>query len=182
MSVDPSKLTAASGLKLDPAFRSDVAIADFRDAMASLAATACLVTARDDERRLGRTVTAAFSLSAEPPAIMVSIDRRAALADAIRRRRGFSFALMSTAQRDVADAFAGKVPAEGRFEHGEWQDWPSGHPRLGGAVAAMDCAVIGEIELGGHVLFVGGLREIALNREAMPLVWHHRQYNAIHPL
>lgn len=167
---------------LDPAFESTVDPSDFREAMSSLAATACLVTARDGETRLGRTVTAAFSLTAKPPAILVSIDAAAPLTAMIRKQGGFSFAMFAEGQQSVADAFAGKVLAEHRFEHGDWSEWSSGHPRLAGTVASMDCAVIGEIDLGSHVLFAGGLREIALDRAAKPLVWHHRQYNAVQPL
>lgn len=168
--------------ELDPSFESGVAMADFRDGMASLAASTCLVAARDGERRLGRTVTAAFSLSAKPPAILVSIAAGAPLAATIRKRGGFSFAIFAAGQQSIADAFAGKVAPEHRFEHGTWGDWDSGHPRLEGAVASMDCAVIGEIALGDHLLFAGGLTEIALDREAQPLIWHRRQYKSVQPL
>ncbi|SFJ95790.1 flavin reductase family protein [Celeribacter neptunius] len=167
---------------LDPTFESDVEMTDFRDAMAALAATACLVTAADGGLRLGRTVTAAFSLSAQPPAILVSIDASAPLAALIRKRAGFSFAIFAEGQQAIADGFAGKVPQEHRFEQGTWGDWPSGHPRLAHAVAAMDCSVIGEIELDSHILFAGGLTRIGLDRTARPLVWHQRQYKSVQPL
>ncbi|MGR3375385.1 flavin reductase family protein [Salipiger abyssi] len=177
-----STISAAVDLRLDRDFRSDIERRDFRDAMASLAANACVVTARGGEERLGRTVTAAMSLSVEPPAILVSIDAASPLAALIRREQGFSFAMLSETQQAVADAFAGKLPPEERFDAGSWGAWQSGQPRLDEAVAIMDCAVIGEIGLAGHILFAGGVRDIALDYSRSPLVWHHRRYNSVYPL
>uniref|UniRef100_UPI003BAC1D7C flavin reductase family protein n=1 Tax=Stappia sp. TaxID=1870903 RepID=UPI003BAC1D7C len=155
---------------------------DFRDAMASLAATACLVTAGSGPDRLGRTVTAAFSLSVDPPALLVSIAAGSALASRIRETGGFSFAMLSETQHDICDAFAGKEVAARRFDHGSWREWPSGQPRLSGAVAVMDCVVLGEMEVAGHILFAGGPREIDLGEGLQPLVWHSRRYHAVCPL
>ncbi|MWD27445.1 flavin reductase [Aquicoccus sp. SCR17] len=155
---------------------------DFRDAMAALAATACLVTAAEGEARLGRTVTATFSLAVDPPAILVSIKAGSDLATMIRRTGGFSFAMFAEAQRPVAEAFAGQLPAADRFGRGDWLRWSSGHPRLQGAVAAMDCVLAGEMETSGHFLFTGHPQDIALDRHRRPLVWHDRGFNAVHPL
>ncbi|WP_417279753.1 flavin reductase family protein [Celeribacter sp.] len=175
-------MSVVQHLELDPRFESGIEMQDFRDAMASLAATACLVTAGEGAARLGRTVTAAMSLTGAPPAILVSIDATSELAALIRKRAGFSFAMLAEGQRDIADAFAGKRPPEQRFEQGIWDSWSSGHPRLKQSVATMDCAVIGEIDLGSHILFAGGLSGIALDRALRPLVWHDRRYNAVQPL
>lgn len=154
---------------------------DFRNAMAALAASACLVTAAEGKVRIGRTVTAAFSLSVDPPSILVSIASGCELAEMIHARGGFSFAMLAHEQKSLADAFAGKLSPEHRFEVGEWREWASGHPRLMNAVAAMDCAVTGEMEANDHILFVGTAREIDLDDTRDPLVWHRRQYNALQP-
>lgn len=160
----------------------DTARQAFRDAMASLAASVCVVTAGDGPDRLGRTVTAALSLGIDPPAILVSIQAGAALAEKIRTGQGFSLAILSDDQQDVADAFAGRSGAGDRFGHGRWRRWPSGHPRLDGAVAALDCALIGEVPMAGHVLFAGTPRGIVQDAARHPLVWHHRRYAAVRPL
>lgn len=182
MIADDTDRSVSDMRQLDRGFHDHVAQRDFRDAMASLAASVCVVTARSGDERVGRTVTAALSLGIDPPAILVSIHAGSALATMIRAGRGFSFAMLSEGQRDVADAFAGKEAAERRFDHGDWRQWSSGHPRLTGAVAAMDCAVIGEMEMADHILFVGGPRQIDLDDSRNPLVWHRRRYNAVNPL
>lgn len=154
----------------------------FREAMASLSAAVCLVTAGSGQLRLGRTVTAGFSLGLKPPAILVSIATDADLTGRIRDERASSHSVLSDSQTAVADAFAGKAVPERRFEHGDWREWSSGQPRLNGAVASLDCAVISEIELDDHVLFVGAVRDIDRQPDARPLVWFGRRFHKIAPL
>lgn len=154
----------------------------FRNAMASLAATTCIVTAAEGRDRLGRTVTAVLSLGIEPPAILVSIQAGSELAAMIRRQGGFSFAMLQQDQQDVALAFAGKVDPAQRFDRGDWSAWPSGHPRLHGAVAAMDCTLRGEVETAGHILFIGHPQRIDLDQTRSPLIWHNRGFNTVQPL
>jgi len=168
--------------RLGSPFRPYAGKQGFRDAMASLGTTACLVTARRGDRLLGRTVTSVFSLSVDPPSILISINIGSELAEAIGETYGFSFAMLAETQRDVADVFAGRGDPEKRFDHGNWTEWPSGHPRLAGAVVAMDCDLIGTMETETHVLFAGGVTGVEVNRDTPPLIWHQRQYKAVAPL
>ncbi len=147
--------------------------------MASMGTTASLVTTQFGVECLGRTVTSVFSLSVEPPAILLSIDITSRLADHIVKTGGFSFALLAQGQQTIADAFAGRGDPERRFDTGRWLKWKSGHPRLIGAVAAMDCTVLGAVETGTHVLFVGGVVDIDLGTDRSPLIWQKRQYKAL---
>lgn len=179
MTEEQSDFRMPDTLRLEPALRPYVDTKTFRDAMAAMGTTASLVTTQLGAERLGRTVTAVLSLSVEPPAILISIDIASQLADHVIKTGGFSFALLARGQEAIADAFAGKVNTERRFDTGQWLTWKSGHPRLRGAVAAMDCAVLGAVETGTHVLFVGGVVDIDLVAERSPLIWHQRQYKAL---
>ncbi|MAZ15294.1 MAG: flavin reductase [Ahrensia sp.] len=171
--------TEPTAFRLGTAFRPFAAQRDFRDAMASFATTACVVTARHGDRRLGRTVTSLFSLSVDPPSILVSIDITSDLADMIGKSYGFSLAMLSRKQQNVADAFAGSGHPDQRFDHGYWSEWPSGHPRLAEAVVAMDCDLVGAMETETHMLFAGGVVAIETNFERQPLIWHQRRYKSI---
>ncbi len=168
--------------RLGSPFRPYAGRQGFRDAMASLGATACVVTARRGDRLIGRTVTSVFSLSVDPPSILISIAIGSELAEAIAETYGFSFAMLAEPQRAIADAFAGRGDPEKRFDHGNWTEWPSGHPRLAGAVAAMDCDLIGTMETETHVLFAGGGTGVEGNPDAQPLIWHQRAYKGLAPL
>ncbi|GGB21798.1 flavin reductase family protein [Allosediminivita pacifica] len=155
---------------------------EFRDSMAALAATACVVTCECDGQRLGRTVTAVFSLAVDPPSLLISIREDSELAATVRRAVGLSFTMLSQTQRPVAEAFAGHLAPAVRFDVGEWSAWPSGQPRLHGALACMDCALVDEMKVGGHSLFVVSPTKIDLDVASAPLVWHDRGFNLVRPL
>ena len=94
-------------MHLRPSRRPVVGNAEFRSAMAAMASTVSLVTARRGDERIGRTVTSVMSLSINPPTILISIDILSRLADLIAKTGGFSFAMLADDQSEVADAFAG---------------------------------------------------------------------------
>jgi flavin reductase (DIM6/NTAB) family NADH-FMN oxidoreductase RutF len=159
--------------------RPVVGKAEFRAAMSAIGSTVHVVTARQGEERLGRTVTSLMSLSAEPPTLMVSIDIMSRLADLISKTGGFSVAALADDQEAIADAFAGRVQAHERFNLGDWSAWPSGHPMLLGTAAAMDCEVIGSIETGTHVLFAGAIVDAETTTSRSPLVWQRHAYRRL---
>jgi flavin reductase (DIM6/NTAB) family NADH-FMN oxidoreductase RutF len=163
-------------MAMRPLRRPTVSDTEFRAAMSGLASSVHVVTARRGSERVGRTATSVLSLSAQPPAILVSIDIVSRLADVIARTGGFSLAMLASGQRDVSDAFAGQVLAEKRFSVGTWEDWPSGQPRLRGAVTNLDCEVIGAMETGTHVLFAGAIIEAETDTALRPLMWYRHGY------
>ncbi|QWK81526.1 flavin reductase family protein [Ochrobactrum sp. BTU1] len=151
----------------------------FRDGMAAAASTVCVVTTRLGVEKIGRTVTSVMSLSAEPPTLLISIDVSSRVVDHVLRTEGFSIALLAQGQQPIADAFAGHTALERRFDNGQWSAWKSGHPRLNGALAVMDCTLLGSIETQSHVLFAGGVVDIDLDQQRTPLVWQQRQYRSV---
>ena len=168
-------------MRLHPARRPPVGGAEFRAAMSAMASTVSVVTARQGDERVGRTVTSMLSLSAAPPTLLVSIDIVSRLADVIAKSGGFSIALLADDQQDIADAFAGRVDPEGRFDLGSWSEWPSGHPMLLGAATALDCEVVGAIETGTHVLFAGVVIEAETITSRSPLLWQRHDYHRLVP-
>ncbi len=146
--------------------------------MSTLAAAVTVVTADDGQDRQGRTVTAMLSLSAEPPAVMVSITRDSELAQAIGASGHFSLSVLAQDQQSVADAFAG-WGAKDRFSSAEWDQWPSGQPLLIGAVSSLDCVVAGTIEMDTHLLYAGIVTHTRSYPDRAPLIWQRRGYRAL---
>lgn len=166
-------------MHLRPTRQPVIGNAEFRSAMASMASTVSVVTARRGEERLGRTVTSVLSLAATPPTILISIDILSRLSDLIAKTGGFSLAMLAQEQTAIADAFAGQVEASQRFGFGDWSEWPSGHPMLAGAVTALDCEVIGSMATGTHVLFAGAIIEAETTTSRSPLLWQRHGYHRI---
>lgn len=166
-------------MALRPLRREAVSDGEFRTAMSSIASSVHVVTGRRGDERVGRTVTSVMSLSAHPPAILVSIDIVSRLADIVARTGGFSLSMLSAGQMAVANAFAGQVAAPERFSVGNWSQWPSGQPLLQDAAMVLDCEVIGSMETGTHVLFAGAVIEAEANPLLSPLLWHRRGYHGV---
>lgn len=166
-------------MRLHPPRRPTVGNSEFRSAMAAMASTVSVVTARRGEERIGRTVTAMLSLSINPPTILISIDIMSRLADLIAKTGGFSLAMLADDQHAIADAFAGRVEPGLRFASGDWAEWPSGHPMLLGAMTALDCDVVGSIETGTHVLFAGAVIEAEMTTSRQPLIWQRHHYHSL---
>lgn len=152
---------------------------EFADTLSHLAATVCVASAGKGTDSLGRTVTATFSLSANPPSIVISIKADSPLAALITVDKGLSLAMLAEGQELIADAFAGKIEASKRYLVGIWADWPSGRPRLLGAAAALDCLLSASIEVGDHMLFVGTIVATEASAHADPLIWSRRQYQSL---
>lgn len=166
-------------MRLRPTRQPVIGNAEFRSAMAAIASTVGVVTARRGDEQIGRTVTSILSLSANPPTVLVSIDILSRLADLIAKTGGFSLAMLADDQAAVADAFAGKLEPHERFHGESWSAWPSGHPMLLGAVTALDCEVIGAIETGTHVLFAGAIIEAETTTGRSPLLWQRHHYHGV---
>lgn len=179
MTLDMADFELPDTMRLHPARRPLVDNAEFRTAMGGMATSVCLVTARRGEEQIGRTVTSVLSLSANPPVILISIDIVSRLADLIAKTGGFSFAVLADGQSAIADAFAGHVDPTIRFGLGQWSHWPSGHPKLDGAVTVLDCDVVGSIETGTHVLFAGAVADAETATSRAPLLWQRRNYQRI---
>lgn len=171
------------GFQIDSQRHAPVSRTEFAEAFSRLTSHVCIVGACEDGMRSGRTATAVISLAADPPTVLVSINRGGAMAGLIERTQGFSVAMLAEGQHAVADTFAGKVDpgcaalsGEERFTVGEWSSWPSGRPRLTGAVAGIDCDLIGMTDIATHVLFMGLIVRVETTDGLSPLLWGMRGY------
>jgi len=171
--------TPPPSLAIDAHAALAVSKPEFADTLSHLAATVCVASAGKGADSLGRTVTATFSLSANPPSIVVSIKADSPLAALIAAERGFSLAMLAEGQELIADAFAGKIEASKRYLVGIWAEWPSGRPRLLGAAATLDCLLSASIEVGDHMLFVGTIVATETSAHADPLIWSRRRYQSL---
>src|SRR5690348_5041519 len=61
----------------------------FRDAMRRIASTVTIVTASDDHRRHGMTMTAVSSLSMDPPSMVICVNHSTYLHDILMSARHF---------------------------------------------------------------------------------------------
>ena len=155
----------------------------FIAAMAGAATQVSVVTTDGPARRFGVTVSAFSSVSAEPPLVLVCINRRSPAIAAIEANNAFCVNLLRDDQADVANCFAGRPGdiAPYDFTCAAWQNAATGAPVLTGAIANFDCTVETTYDAGTHRIFIGRVQQ-ALSRDAAPLAFSKRAYQALRPL
>jgi flavin reductase (DIM6/NTAB) family NADH-FMN oxidoreductase RutF len=157
----------------EPSHDPDRAAA-FREAMRHLAGGVAIVTAGRDEGRVGMTATSVTSLSAEPPTLLVCINRSASLRPALDRAGHFAVNLLGDRHQGLADRFAGRhgVAGHERFARGRWSTLATGAPVLADALAAFDCGIEEIIERHSHAIVVGRVQAVRITAAAALVYWH----------
>ena len=149
--------------------------------MRQLAAGVSLITTSDGARRRGLTATAVCSVSAEPPHLLVCVNRHADAYQLLLSTGVFAVNLLSIAQRGLADRFAGRDGTSGdaRFEVGHWASLATGAPILGDSLASFDCRIVHHVEAGTHGILIGVVEAVSLGGGATPMLYHDGDYGLV---
>lgn len=157
--------------------------ASFRAAMARFPGAVTIITARQGEERRGITATAVCSVSADPPSLLVCVNRKTGTCAAIRETRAFNVNLLPDPASPLAMRFAGAegVTGEDKFAEGSWAADGRGLPLLGEALIGFSCEVSEMIEAGSHTVFIGEILDIRLS-DGAPLVYEQSRFHRLAPL
>ena len=148
--------------------------AAFKKGMRHLAASVTLITTCEGKSRGGLTATAVCSVSAEPPQILVCVNKSASAHDPIGKAGFFCVNILAPDHRKIAERFAGMDGVEGdaRFaDMGDWSTLTTGAPVLKGCPVSFDCRLVSEVSAGTHTIYIGQIVDIALDPAALPLVY-----------
>lgn len=154
---------------------------DFRGAMRHLTGGVSVITAGRGREISGMTVTSVSSLSVDPPALIVSINREASSWLLLKRYGGFGVNILTSDQIDIAERFTGQDGLKGadRFAGAEWATRASGSPLLVDALAAIDCEVEDIIERHSHAIVIGRVLDVMVSARSAALAYWHGRYVAI---
>ena len=136
-----------------------------------------LVTTDGPGGRFGLTVSAMCSVSADPPMLLVCINRKSPIAPAIEFNRVFCINALATGQGRLARIFAGAAEhgTAYDFDAGTWERGATDAPRLTRATASFDCHVENAYRAGSHSIFIGRVAA-AVSRKATPLLYNNQRY------
>ena len=160
---------------------AEVTSGDFRSAMRQLTGGVSVITAGRGQDISGMTVTSVSSLSVDPPALIVSINREASSWPLVKRYGFFGVNILTSDQIDIADRFTGKGGLKGadRFGGARWTTRASGVPLLADALAAIDCEVEDVIERHSHAIVIGRVLDVAVSTRTAALAYWQGRYVAI---
>jgi flavin reductase (DIM6/NTAB) family NADH-FMN oxidoreductase RutF len=126
----------------------------FRHAMRHVPTGVTIVTSLKDGEPRGLTLNAFSSVSLEPPALLICVNREARSYLYISSSRIFCVNVLAGDQRELAERFAGKV-REHQFDEMAYDTDVTGAPVLHGSIAHFDCEVMEEHHVGSHSIFIG---------------------------
>lgn len=154
----------------------------FRRAFRRHAATVTVVTYRDATGSpRGMTATSVTALSADPPSLLVCIDRATRTHEEVMHERRFGVDLLSVHQRKISVHCA--RPGADKRLHDAWlapDASPGAPPRLARAVAHLECTIESALDAFTHTVVVGRIRSIWLNPlDPTPLLYHEGDYGRL---
>lgn len=158
----------------------------FRAAMARFPGAVTIVTARagaGPDTRRGITATAVCSVTADPPSLLVCLNRKTGTCAAVQNSGRFNVNLLPGDGGPLALHFAGASGATGedKFSAGDWCDDPHGVPMLAGAALTFSCTVTEAVQAGSHSIFIGQITDLSIG-EGAALIYAQSSFHRLHPL
>lgn len=150
--------------------------AQFKAAMRRLAASVSVVVAQGDNGPVGMAATSITSLTVDPPAVLVCVNRATSIHASLNPTAPLSVNLLSSHQRDVSAAFGGGMPHSERFSVGTWQLGSNGLPLLEEAQANLSCVIDTMIAYGTHSIVIARVLEARVSDTVAPLIYQDGKY------
>ncbi|MCZ8135041.1 MAG: flavin reductase family protein [Porphyrobacter sp.] len=148
----------------------------FKAAMRRLAASVSIVVAKGDEGPVGMAATSITSLTVDPPAVLVCVNRMTSLHASLVPTAPLSVNLLARHQREVSMAFGGGTPREERFKVGDWQEGANGLPALADAQANLECVIDAMLAYGTHSIVIARVIRARVSDTVAPLVYQDGGY------
>jgi flavin reductase (DIM6/NTAB) family NADH-FMN oxidoreductase RutF len=148
-----------------------------RRAMRAWTTGVTIVTSIYEDQQYGMTVNSFTSVSLEPPLICVTLRRLTHTHDLVVKSGMFSVTVLTAAQKELSDRFAGKVPGvANRFDGIQTETISLDAPVFKDGMAYFDCQVLSSMPLGENTLFIAEVVDARGEGEGEPLVYHNREY------
>lgn len=151
----------------------------FFDIMGTAPATVTVVTTIDAAGHpRGMTVAAVSSVSADPPSLLISVDRRSRTLPDLRNAGRFAVNYLRGDRAAVSQRFAS--PVADRFEGIEWRPGSTGMPILhADAIAWAECRIQQEIVSDDHLILIAAVEDGAPPPpRSRPLMYFRHHYEA----
>ena len=147
-------------------------VKSFWRAIGQRATGSTIVTARSAEGPAGFLGLSATHLCADPPLMLVSIDKRTTALPTVLAAGHFALNFLGRDAGAIADMFGGKGSLKGaeRFETGSWGTLITGAPVLMSAIGAIDCTLEETIERHGVSIVIGRVVDVLEGSGGAPLV------------
>ena len=148
-----------------------------RRAMRAWTTGVVIVTSLYEGQQYGMTVNSFTSISLDPPLICVTLKRLTHTHDLVVKSGMFSVTILTAAQKELSDRFAGKIPnIIDRFAGVPTETISLDSPVFKEGMAYFDCRVMNSLPVGENTLFIAEVLDARGEGAGEPLVYHNREY------
>jgi flavin reductase (DIM6/NTAB) family NADH-FMN oxidoreductase RutF len=147
--------------------------------MRSLAHAVNIITASHGGHRYGMTATAVCSATAEPPTVLVCLNRNSATHAGVSHSKAFCVNVLRAEDSELSNLFSGAQSGERRFKSREWSKLATGSPVLVDALVSFDCRVMKKLPHGTHTIFLGQVEQVLFGKKGRPLLYSDGQYSKL---
>jgi flavin reductase (DIM6/NTAB) family NADH-FMN oxidoreductase RutF/DNA-binding IclR family transcriptional regulator len=147
----------------------------FRETLGHYPTGVVVITAIDDTGSpVGMVVGSFTSVSLDPPLVAYLPTRTSGSYARLRTSRHFCVNVLAADQQELCARFASREPD--KFAGVDWRPAGSGAPILAEAVGWIDCEVAQEVEGGDHMIVMGKVLDLAVERPTLPLLFFQGGY------
>src|SRR5918995_1073032 len=108
----------------------EVDVGQFKTGMRTLAGAVNIITSAHSGHRYGMTATAVCSATAEPPTVLVCMNKLATTHGAVTKSKVFCVNVLRTEDWQLSTTFSGGQTGDARFKTGNWTRLVTGSPVL----------------------------------------------------
>ncbi len=153
---------------------ADVVEADvFRSVMRQMAGTVTVIATASEDGLHGMTATAVCSVCADPPTILIVVNRSTRTHPHIENKQAFTVNILNDGQQDIAELFASKgTEPFAKVSHKLLND---GCPAISGTAGYLHCLTQAQAVVGTHTIFIGRVIDAGVGAPK-PLVYYDGKY------
>lgn len=170
--------STAAGMARQGAARVDPRA--FRSVCGNFATGVAVVTSGAPGSVSGLTVNSFTSVSLDPPLVLVCIQNDSSELPALQRTGAFAVNILAADQEELCQAFASWRTR--RLVDAPVRRGVTGVPILSAALAYLECRVEREVLGGDHVIVIGEVLELAVQRDDGPLAFFRNAFHRLSPV
>jgi len=153
-----------------------VDVEQFKMGMRSLAGAVSIITTAQAGHRHGMTATAVCSATADPPTVLICVNKLATTNGAIGKSKVFCVNVLRSEDWELSTTFSGAQSGEARFKSRDWTRLATGSPVLIDALVSFDCRVVKKLSHGTHTIFLGQVEQVLFGKKGKALLYSEGQY------
>ena len=145
----------------------------FKSVMSKFVTGVTIITIKNNNNYIGKTVNSFASISLNPPLVLFSLEKKSSSLKDYVKSPFFGINILSRNQKKLSIYFSKVKP---KWEGIKFFLSKNNNPLIEGSVANLNCKNIKTISQGDHIIFICKILEGQINAKLRPLVYLNSNY------